>query len=91
MPLLPNRTNGLLNNVAADDIVACIRYVTFKLGFGVDQPQSNITVKNSTSYRSRYAISLNHKYGTAPVTNATFDNIDIEGYWPKNGAQSRWL
>lgn len=91
MPLLPNRTNGLLNNVAADDIVACIRYVTFKLGFGVDQPQSNITVKNSTSYRSRYAIALNHKYGTAPVTNATFDNIDIEGYWPKNGAQSRWL
>jgi polygalacturonase len=84
-------SSEVLNDVVADDIVAWSRYVTFKLGFGVDQPQSNITVKNSTSYRSRYAIALNHKYGTAPVTNVTFNNIDIEGYWPGNGAQSRWL
>ena len=77
--------------VVADDMVAWSRYVTFKLGFGVDEAQSNITFKNSTSYRSRYAIALNHKYGTAPVTNVTFDNIDIEGYWPRNSAPSRWL
>jgi polygalacturonase len=82
-----------LNDVVFDDCVAWSRCATFKVGFGVCQNQDNIVFKNSISYRSMRAIAVNHKYCPKPATNITFDNIDIEGFWPRTGSNSicRWL
>jgi polygalacturonase len=86
-------TPEILDNVVFDDCVAWSRCATYKVGFGVCQSQSNIVFKNSVSYRSMRAITVNHKYCPAPATNITFDNIDIEGFWPRVGSNSicRWL
>lgn len=81
-----------LDNVVLDDCLAWSRCATFKIGFGSYQPQSNITVKNSTSYRSMRAIAVNPAYGgDHDNKNITFDNIDIEGFWPRAGNESKWL
>ncbi len=37
------------------------------------------------------AIAINHRSGTAPAENIMVDNIDIEGFSPRVGNQSRWL
>ena len=55
------------------------------------QPQTNVTFKNLYSYCSMRAIAINHRSGTAPAENITVDNIDIEGFSPRAGNQSRWL
>ncbi len=80
-----------LINVTFDDCVGWSRCATYKVGFGNFQKQSYITFKNSTSYRSMKAIAIIHRYG-APITEAvTFENIDIEGFWPRSGNGSKWL
>jgi polygalacturonase len=83
----------VLSNVVFDDCVAWSRCATFKVGFGVCQDQENITVKNSISYKSMRAIAVNHKYCPKPVRNIRFENIDIEGFWPRSGSNNicRWL
>ncbi|MFV0469637.1 MAG: glycosyl hydrolase family 28 protein [Dysgonomonas sp.] len=80
-----------LENVVFDDCVAWSRCATFKVGYGVCQKQNNITFKNSTSYSSMRAIAVNHKYCPMPATNITFDNIDVENFWPRSGSNSRWF
>jgi len=82
----------LLDSVTADDCTTWSRCATFKIGFGSYQPQSNISVSNSTSYRSMRAIAINPAYGgNHNNSNIVFDNIDIEGFWPREGNQSKWL
>jgi polygalacturonase len=82
-----------LDNVVFDDCVAWSRCATFKVGFGVCQPQNNIVFKNSISYRSMRAIAVNHKYCPQPASNILFENIDIENFWPRTGSSNicRWL
>ncbi len=80
-----------LTDVMFDECVAWSRCATYKVGFGNCQKQSNITFKNSTSYQSMRAMTINHRWG-APVTeNVTFENIDVEDFWPREGNSSRWL
>jgi polygalacturonase len=83
----------ILDNVVFDDCVAWSRCATFKVGFGVCQDQNDIVFKNSISYQSMRAIAVNHKYCPKPATNIRFENIDIEGFWPRVGSNSicRWL
>lgn len=82
----------LLNNILLDDCVAWSRCATFKVGFGNVQPQSNIVIRNATSYRSMRAIGVNLRYvGNKSAENITFENIDIEGFWPRTGNSSKWL
>ncbi|MDR1682061.1 MAG: hypothetical protein LBS25_01530 [Candidatus Symbiothrix sp.] len=80
-----------LDDVVFDDCVAWSRCATFKVGFGVHQHQSNITFRNSVSYKSMRAIAVNHKYKPKNVTNVLFENMDIEGYWPRSGNGQRWF
>jgi len=84
-------TSQPVKNVTVDDCVAWSRCATYKVGFGNFEDQSNIVIKNSVSYRSMKAIAVNLRYGDAVTKNVTFDNIDIEAYWPRNGTSSQWL
>ncbi len=82
----------ILDSVIVDDCLAWSRCATFKVGFGSYQPQSNITIKNSTSYRSMRALAVNPAYGSNHDNkNITFENIAVEGFWPRAGNESRWL
>lgn len=80
-----------LDNVIFDDCFGWSRCATFKLGFGVNQDQTNIKFLNSTSYKSMRAIAVNHRWGKGIIKNVLFENIDIEGFWPRDKNNSRWL
>lgn len=80
-----------LDDVTFDDCLGWSRCATFKLGFGVEQDQTNLRFVNSTSYKSMRAIAVNHKWGKGIARNVLFDNIDIEGFWPRDKNNSRWL
>lgn len=80
-----------LQYVVFDDCLAWSRCATFKVGFGVMQKQNDITFKNSTSYKSMRAIAVNHRWGVTPAKNIIFENIEIEGFWPRAGSNSHWL
>ena len=80
-----------LDDVTFDDCLGWSRCATFKLGFGVEQDQTNLRFVNSTSYKSMRAIAVNHKWGKGIARNVVFDNIDIEGFWPRDKNNSRWL
>lgn len=80
-----------LNNVLFEDCLGWSRCATFKVGFGVFQDQSDITFRNCVSYRSMRALAVNHRYGGHVVNKVLFENIDIEGFWPRVGRASRWL
>jgi hypothetical protein len=83
-----------LDKVMFDDCVAWSRCAAFKVGFGVEQPQSNIIFQNACAYRSMRAIAVNRRWGDAasPAANIVFRNIDIEGFMPRSGtAYSCWL
>jgi hypothetical protein len=67
-----------LKNVTFDDCIAWTECQALKLGMGTKQPQTGVTFKNSVVYDSAKAIALQHSYGTAEVSDITFDNIDIE-------------
>jgi hypothetical protein len=86
------------NNILVDDCLAWSRCATFKAGFAGLLPISNITFKNSYSYRSMNALMVERRWagdpgeaGGADWSGITFDNIDIEGFWPRSGNESRWL
>lgn len=81
----------VLDNVVFDDCLGWSRCATFKLGFGVNQDQTNLRFINSTSYKSMRAIAINHRWGKGIVRNIVFDNIDVEGFWPRDKTKSRWL
>ena len=82
-----------LENVVIEDCVAWSRCATFKVGFGCHQPQRNITFRNACSYRSMRAVAINHVSGKALVEHVTFENIDVEGFHPRDRdrRKCRWL
>jgi polygalacturonase len=79
------------SNVVVDDALAWSRCGAFKVGDGVKQLQDGIVVKNSYVYRSWRALAVGHLYGTPAAQNIIFDNIDVEGFWPRSGVHSRWF
>lgn len=81
----------VLDDVVFDDCLGWSRCATFKLGFGVNQDQTNLSFINSTSYKSMRAIAINHRWGEGVARNILFNNIDIEGFWPRDKTNSRWL
>ncbi|MDF2596950.1 MAG: putative secreted protein, partial [Clostridia bacterium] len=80
-----------LSNVVVDDCFAWSRCGAFKVGDGVKQLQDGIVVKNSWVYRCWRAMAVGHLYGTTAAQNIIFDNIDVEGFWPRSGVHSRWF
>jgi hypothetical protein len=68
----------ILDNVTFNNVFGWTYCATFKIGHGTFQPQSNVTFKNGVTYSAGRAIGVEHVYGTAPVSNITFENIDIE-------------
>jgi len=79
------------SNVVVDDATAWSRAGAFKVGDGVKQPQDGIVVKNSYVFRCWRAAAVNYLHGgTETAKNVIFDNIDIEGYWPRAGWSARW-
>lgn len=67
-----------LENVVFDDCLAWSNCVGFKVGQGAYQLQRNVTFKNSYVFQSSRALVIDHSYGTPPVENVTYENIDIE-------------
>ncbi len=80
-----------LDNVEFSDCFAFTRCGAFKVGWGCFQSQSNITFRDSYVYRCMFAVNITLNYGTQPATNIRFDHIDVEGFWPKDSKQGRWL
>lgn len=80
-----------VDNVVFDDCFAFTRCGGFKIGWGCYQPQSNVTFKNSYVFRCMFAVLVTMNYGDVPVKNVTFENIDVEGFWPKDTNRGRWL
>jgi hypothetical protein len=62
------------------------------VGQGVGVDQTGITFSNSVVYDAAVAVGIDHKAYTAPVSNITFSNIDIErlNQGPNAGNQA-WL
>jgi hypothetical protein len=91
MQNIPGKSQPL-DKVAFVDCVAWSRCATFKVGFGVGQSQTNIVFKDSCSYQSMKALSIERRWGPpqALLQNVKFENMDIEGFWPRGGA-GRWL
>lgn len=80
-----------LKNVVFDNCIGWSRCAAFKIGYGVFQNQSNIIFRNGVAYRCMRAIAINHRYGGHIIDNVLFENIDIEGFWPRKYRDSRWL
>ncbi len=81
----------VLDNVTFDDCFGWTRCGTFKVGDGSNFTQSNVTFKNSYSYKCMQALKVSHAYGGADYVNIVFDNIDIESYGGRGPTDRRWL
>ncbi len=79
------------SNIVVDDALAWSRCGAFKVGDGVKQLQDGIVIKNSYVFRCWRALAVGHLYGTTAAQNIIFDNIDVEGFWPRSGVHSRWF
>jgi hypothetical protein len=66
------------DNITFDDCLAWTMCSGFKIGEGVSQDQTNITVMNSVVYDCGQAFGIHYKRGTGAVKNVTFNNIDVE-------------
>lgn len=85
-------TTEKIENVVFDDCFGWSRCGTFKIGWGVGSDQTDIVFKNSYSYKSMFAIGIKVNSGVGTkVSGVTFENIDIEGFMPRQGDSSRWL
>jgi len=81
----------VVRHVVASDLLAWTHCAAFKIGNGHLQAQSDIVFRNSYVYNSSRAIAVDPLFGTAPVEDVVFENIDIEGvtfkrdgpYWLK--------
>ncbi len=80
-----------LRDVTFDDCFGWTHCGTFKLGDGCHQPQTNVTFKNSYSYKCMQAIKVSHGYGVYDFKDVLFENIDIEGFGGRSATDRRWL
>ncbi|MBK1809843.1 carbohydrate-binding protein [Clostridium sp. YIM B02505] len=78
------------DNITFNNCLAWTYCYGYKIGQGVRQNQTNITFQNSVVYDSSAGIGIDHKYGTAKIDTATFENIDIENVSNTNGDVASW-
>jgi polygalacturonase len=84
-------TTAPLSNVTFNDLVSWTYCYGIKVGQGVVTDQDGVTFENVTVYDAAVGIGIHHKYGAAAVTNAKFDNIDIERLDFANDSNRTWL
>ncbi|ADB33990.1 coagulation factor 5/8 type domain protein [Kribbella flavida DSM 17836] len=80
-----------VENVLFDDLISWTRCYGFKIGQGTLQPQSNVTFRNGVVYDAAIGIGIHHRYGSAAVSNVTFDSIDVERIGVKLVEDRTWL
>ncbi|RDL32393.1 Glycoside hydrolase family 28 protein [Venustampulla echinocandica] len=80
-----------LDNVIFDDCVAWTQCYGYKIGQGVYEDQSNVVFKNSVVYKGAVGIGIDHKFGSAKVSDVTFYNIEIEHISGLAGDKCSWL
>lgn len=80
-----------VDNVLIEDAIAWTLCYGYKIGQGVFQNQSNITIRDAVVYKAAVGFAIHHKYGTGTVSNITFENIDVEDISGKNEDNSAWM
>lgn len=80
-----------LKDVVFSDCLAWTQAYGYKIGQGAYEEQSNIVFKDSTAYRVAVGLGIDHKFGTALVSNVTFYNIDVEELWSDAAGKATWL
>ncbi len=80
-----------LDDVTFDDCFGWTHCATFKVGDGSNFTQSNVTFKNSYSYKCMQALKISHAYGGADFVDILYENIDIESYGGRSATDRRWL
>jgi len=78
------------SNIVFDNCLAWTYCYCYKIGQGVVQPQERITFRNCVAYDCAVALGIDHKWGSAPVRDVTFDNIDIERVTDSNAGHRTW-
>ncbi|MGX9885567.1 glycosyl hydrolase family 28 protein [Streptomyces sp. NPDC002276] len=84
-------TPRLLDDVTFNDLVSWTYCYGVKVGQGVYEPQHKVTFQHVVVYDAAVGIGVHHKYGTAAVTDLTFDDIDIERLSFSNDGNRTWL
>ncbi|MFD0670899.1 glycosyl hydrolase family 28 protein [Cohnella sp. GCM10027633] len=80
----------MVQNVTFDDLISWTYCYGFKIGKGMRQSQSGVTFKNSVVYDASVGIGVHHKYGSGTLSNAVFENIDIEKLSFTNDNNRTW-
>ena len=78
------------SNLLFDSCIAWTICYGFKVGQGVEQTQDGITFRNGVVYDCAGALGIDHRYGTLPVRNVTFDTIDVEHVSYVNAGHGAW-
>jgi hypothetical protein len=78
------------SNLVFDDCIAWTICYGFKVGQGVEQTQDGITFRNGVVYDCAGGLGIDHKYGTYPARNITFDTIDVERVSYVNAGHGAW-
>ncbi|WP_438480821.1 glycosyl hydrolase family 28 protein [Oleiharenicola lentus] len=79
-----------------DDVLFenCVSYTYcygFKVGQGINQPQSNVRFVNGTVFSASIGIGVDAKWGTADANAIRFESIDIERVPTFNAGHRVWF
>lgn len=69
---------GPLENVLAEDLVAWTGCFGVKVGEGSVYPQTGVTYRDVTVYDAAIGMGMHHRWGTALLSDITFENIEVE-------------
>lgn len=69
---------GPLKDVLAEDLVAWTGCFGVKVGEGSVYPQTGVTYRDVTVYDAAIAMGMHHRWGTALLSDITFENIEVE-------------
>ncbi|HIX14867.1 MAG TPA: bacterial Ig-like domain-containing protein [Candidatus Hungatella pullicola] len=78
-------------NILFEDCLSWSYCYGFKVGQGSWRDQSQIVFRDSTVYDCAVGLGVHHKYGTASLSDITFENIDIEHITNTNDSHRTWL
>lgn len=78
-------------NILFEDCLSWSYCYGFKVGQGSWYDQKNIVFRNGTVYDCAVGLGVHHKYGTAVLSDITFENIDIEHVTYTNDSHRTWL
>lgn len=80
-----------LKNVFFQDCLAWTDCYGYKIGQGVWQNQDTVTFRDSVVYNAAVGMGIDHKFGTATVSNVEFRNMDIERLHGNAHGRASWL